>query len=410
MAKLLEELESLVRELVEERKWILSRVSEHLKQEYPGTRGLSLRSVERFCQLKDIHHRTSRLNDTTLDHVVSDAINMVGPTYGRKTMTGLLRSRGISVSKARVGTSLRRVDPTHHIHRSRVTRRHLNPVPYHADYFGHKLHIDQNEKLVMFGVTHICAVDGFSGKIVGFITMPVKNCLEIYRHLYRPLTLDYGLWDQIRVDHGKEWHLMLFMQEQLANYRYNYDRAPHLQTTSKLNHCVERLWVEINKRVNYPKKLCLIHLEERGEIDMDDLLVKFCVSLFTIRVAIVGTTMATSAWNEHSVPGQGIPNERMLRANHVAPIDPNILPETEVAVEQMESLGSHLTRFSPFGQDPLEGHGHFCRQRDEQFEARFPNYDDFFHSVANSDFTLFRQGLLYTIEITRHLELQLNNT
>ncbi|XP_019850818.1 PREDICTED: uncharacterized protein LOC109581282 [Amphimedon queenslandica] len=120
--------------------------------------------------------------------------------------------------------------------------------------------------------------------------------------------------------------------------------------------------------------------------------------------------MATSAWNEHSVPGQGIPNERMLRATHVAPIDPNILPETEVAVQQMESLGSHLTRFSPFGQDPLEGHGHFCRQRDEQFEARFPNYDDFFHSVANSDFTLFRQGLLYTIEITRHLELQLNNT
>ena len=49
---------------------------------------------------------------------------------GCKTITGLLRSRGISVSEARVGTSLRRVDPTHHLHRSRV-----------ADYFGHKLHI-----------------------------------------------------------------------------------------------------------------------------------------------------------------------------------------------------------------------------------------------------------------------------
>jgi len=35
-----------------------------------------------------------------------------------------------------------------------------NPVPYHADYFGHKLHIDQNEKLVMYGVTHVTAVDG----------------------------------------------------------------------------------------------------------------------------------------------------------------------------------------------------------------------------------------------------------
>ena len=58
------------------------------------------------------------------------------------------------------------------------TARQINAVPYYrADYFGHKLHIDQNEKLVMFGVTHICGIDGYSGKIVGFVTMPVKNCL-----------------------------------------------------------------------------------------------------------------------------------------------------------------------------------------------------------------------------------------
>lgn len=63
--------------------------------------------------------------------------------------------------------------------------RHTNPIPYHAEYFGHKLHIDQNEKLVMYGVTHVCAVDGYSNKIVGFVTMPIKNNLEIYTHLYQ---------------------------------------------------------------------------------------------------------------------------------------------------------------------------------------------------------------------------------
>lgn len=46
-------------------------------------------------------------------------------------------------------------------------------------YFGEKLHIDQNEKMVMFGVTHVCAVDGYSGKIVGFVSMPVKNNREV---------------------------------------------------------------------------------------------------------------------------------------------------------------------------------------------------------------------------------------
>ncbi len=58
----------------------------------------------------------------------------------------------------------------------------MNPIPYFAaDYFGHKLHVDQNEKLVMYGVTHVCARDGYSGKIVAFVTMPIKNTLRSIR-------------------------------------------------------------------------------------------------------------------------------------------------------------------------------------------------------------------------------------
>ena len=49
---------------------------------------------------------------------------------------------------------------------------------------GQKIHIDQNEKLVMFGSTHVCAIDGFSGKLVGFVIMPRKNNIIIYEHLY----------------------------------------------------------------------------------------------------------------------------------------------------------------------------------------------------------------------------------
>lgn len=63
--------------------------------------------------------------------------------------------------------------------------KNTNPIPYEAEYFGHKLHIDQNEKLVMFGVTHVIAVDGFSGKIVAYTTMSVKNNLKIYEDIYR---------------------------------------------------------------------------------------------------------------------------------------------------------------------------------------------------------------------------------
>ena len=37
----------------------------------------------------------------------------------------------------------------------------------------------------MFGVTHVCAVDGHSGRIVGFVMMPIKNNITIYECLYR---------------------------------------------------------------------------------------------------------------------------------------------------------------------------------------------------------------------------------
>ncbi len=99
-------------------------------------------------------------------------------------MTGMLASQGFRVSELRIGESLQRMNPGYHHKRQTRTERQTNPVPYRADYFGEKLHIDQNEKLVIFGVTHVCGVDDYSGKIVAFITMPIKNNVIIYEHLY----------------------------------------------------------------------------------------------------------------------------------------------------------------------------------------------------------------------------------
>ena len=95
-------------------------------------------------------------------------------------MTGLLSSEGVRASQLRVGQSLQRINLFHHYRRRTWMHSSTNPVSYRSEYFGEKLHIDQNEKLVMFGVTHVCAVDGHSGRIVGFVTMPII----IYEKLY----------------------------------------------------------------------------------------------------------------------------------------------------------------------------------------------------------------------------------
>ena len=75
----------------------------------------------------------------------------VGPTYGRKMMSGYVRSKGLTLSGKQVSKSLRRVNPVSHARRTEDTVRRRNPVPYYAPYHGNKLHCDQNEKLGMCG-------------------------------------------------------------------------------------------------------------------------------------------------------------------------------------------------------------------------------------------------------------------
>jgi len=62
------------------------------------------------------------------------------------------------------------------------------------------------------------------------------------------------VWDQVRVDHGKEFYLVLYVHEKLRVGRGNRAIAPYAQTTSTCNHVIGRIWVELNHRVTCPIK------------------------------------------------------------------------------------------------------------------------------------------------------------
>ena len=49
----------------------------------------------------------------------------------------------------------------------------------------------------------------------------------------RETLLHYGVWDQVRVDHGNEFYLVLFVQEMLKLHRNNNTRQSYVQTQSK---------------------------------------------------------------------------------------------------------------------------------------------------------------------------------
>ena len=64
------------------------------------------------------------------------------------------------------------------------------------------------------------------------------------------------------------------------------------------------MWVEVNKRVNYPIKRILIGMEEHQNIVMTDPVTKFCVSFIACNVAYCALSTFVEAWNHHSIPGK----------------------------------------------------------------------------------------------------------
>ena len=66
---------------------------------------------------------------------------------------------------------------------------------------------------------------------------------------------------------------------------------------------VERFWVEVNSRANYPIEHALKQMEEEDIIDMECDGTKFCVSEVTQEVALYGLQMTVQAWNNHVIHG-----------------------------------------------------------------------------------------------------------
>ena len=40
----------------------------------------------------------------------------------------------------------------------------MNPIPYRVTAHREKLHLDPNEKVIMYEMTHVVAIDGYSPK------------------------------------------------------------------------------------------------------------------------------------------------------------------------------------------------------------------------------------------------------
>lgn len=311
--------------------------------------------------------------------------------------------KGIKVSDAKLRRWMPYISQQGHSSRQTGAQERRNPSIYSARYFGHKLHYDQNEKLVHYGVTYVMARDGFSGKIIGGAVMPVKNNHLIY-DIYCTAVLEYGMWDQIRVDHGREFYLILFIQEHLRLGRGDSQIAPYVQTTSTNNHVIERMWVELNQRVTYPVKTVVTAMDNQGHIDMNDTSTKYSVSAVLLQVCEVGMKRFIAAWNSHSIPKRGVPNRIQEQGYNTGNIHPVEVPDVSTAVEMYTDQGGTLTDPTTFGIDPLRDNSSLIEERQDRWssECGMP-VEDIFSNLVSGNSVPLENAITSFITITEQL-------
>ena len=89
---------------------------------------------------------------------------------------------------------------------------------------------------------------------------------------------------------------------------------------------------------------------------------------------------------------RGVPNELMRRNNRTAQVPASALPTAEDAVHAFQQTGGHLTMLPKFGSDPLDDRDDLKEARHQGFIAKFPNWEQLFSTVVNSNDTHFRSG------------------
>ena len=82
-----------------------------------------------------------------------------------------------------------------------------------------------------------------------------------------------------------------------------------------------------------------------------------------------------------------------------------LLPQPQQASEAYRNMAGTLTDPAPFGMDPLEQDYSKKHLRMKAFCDRYPSFDTIFHELVNGSDDLFRQALLFFIEITKRMSL-----
>ena len=95
--------------------------------------------------------------------------------------------------------------------------------------------------------------------------------------------------------------------------------------------------------------------------------------------------------------------ERRCTNNRAVNIDASIVPTSQAAVQMYNGT---LTIEQQFGIDTLGQQPAKKDAREREFRRHFPRVDTIFHAIVNDNHALFRNAILYYIQLTRYLSNQ----
>ena len=127
-------------------------------------------------------------------------ITSLFPHCDEKSVSSKLRSRGILVKRDRVQDSLRRVNPSGVILRSRAV---LHRRSYQVSSPNALWHLDGYHKLIRWRFVIHGAVDGFS-RLITFLKVADNNRAKTVLNAYLQAVDEFGLPSRVRMDKGGE--------------------------------------------------------------------------------------------------------------------------------------------------------------------------------------------------------------